>query len=127
MPSATTEGIRVTVESHYLEEHSEPEQNRFAFAYVVTIANEGAVRVQLRRRHWIITDGDGKVDEVRGPGVVGQQPILGPGQAFEYTSACPLQTPFGVMQGSYQMVTPAGDHFDIAIAPFSLHEPSAIN
>ena len=74
-----------------------------------------------------ITDADGKVEEIRGPGVVGQQPILAPGQSFEYTSACPLVTSFGVMQGSYQMVTPDGDHFEIAIAPFSLHEPYAIN
>lgn len=124
---AVTRGIRVDVRARFVPERSNPPDNEWFFAYTITIANGGTQTVQLMSRHWVITDANGKVEEVRGPGVVGQQPILGPGQSFEYTSACPLTTSFGVMQGSYQMVTPEGDHFDIAIAPFSLHEPFAIN
>ena len=110
---AITHNVRVSVRARFVPERSNP--------------GDGELTVQLLSRHWIITDADGKVEEVRGPGVIGQQPILGPGQKFEYTSACPLVTSFGVMQGSYQMVTPGGDHFEIAIAPFSLHEPYAVN
>jgi ApaG protein len=124
---AVTSGVRVAVRARFIPERSNPGDGEWFFAYTITIANESDRTVQLLSRHWIITDGDGKVEEIRGPGVVGQQPILNPGQSFEYSSACPLQTPFGVMQGTYQMVTPSGDHFDIAIAPFSLHEPYAIN
>ena len=124
---AVTRGIRVDVRARYVPERSDPADSEWFFAYTITISNESPGTVQLLSRHWVITDANGKVEEVRGPGVVGQQPILAPGQAFEYTSACPLETSFGVMQGSYQMVTPEGEHFDIAIAPFSLHEPYAIN
>jgi ApaG protein len=124
---AVTHNVRVSVRARFVPERSNPGDNERFFAYTIEIANESDQTVQLLSRHWIITDGDGKVEEVRGPGVVGQQPILGPGQKFEYTSACPLITSFGVMQGTYQMVTSNGDHFDIAIAPFSLHEPYAVN
>ena len=124
---AVTRGIRVNVEARFVPERSNPADSQWFFAYTITIANEGSRTVQLMSRHWVITDANGKVEEVRGPGVVGHQPILQPGQSFEYTSACPLSTSFGVMQGSYQMVTPEGDHFDIPIAPFSLHEPYAVN
>jgi ApaG protein len=124
---AVTSGVRVAVRARFIPERSNPGDGEWFFAYTIRIANESDRTVQLLSRHWVITDAEGKVEEVRGPGVVGQQPILGPGQAFEYTSACPLPTSFGVMQGTYQMVTPAGDHFEIAIAPFSLHEPYAIN
>ena len=122
-----TNGLRVSVRARYVPERSSPSDSEWFFVYSVVIANESDRTVQLLSRHWVITDADGKVEEVRGPGVVGQQPVLGPGQSFEYTSVCPLATSFGVMQGTYQMVTPTGEHFDIAIAPFSLHEPYAIN
>ena len=122
-----TEGLRVQVEARYSAEHSDPGHSQWFFLYTIRLRNEGDRTCQLLSRHWIIRNGTGKVEEVRGPGVVGQQPILAPGQSFEYTSACPLVTSFGVMQGTYQMVTPGGDHFEIAIAPFSLHEPYAIN
>ena len=125
--SVVTAGIRVDVAARFIPERSNPADHEWFFVYTITIANESDRVVQLLSRHWVITDADGKVEEVRGPGVVGQQPILKPGQSFEYTSACPLATSFGVMQGTYQMVTPGGDHFEIAIAPFSLHEPYAIN
>jgi ApaG protein len=124
---AVTQGIRVSVRARFVPERSDPVESEWFFAYTIEIANEGSETVQLLSRHWTITDANGKVEEVRGPGVVGKQPILAPGQKFEYTSACPLTTSFGVMQGSYQMVTPGGDRFDVAIAPFSLHEPYAIN
>lgn len=124
---AVTRDIRVEVRSRYVPERSDPGEGEWFFAYTIRITNEGSESAQLLSRHWVITDGDGKVEEVRGPGVVGRQPRLGPGEAFEYTSACPLKTPFGVMEGSYQMVTPAGDHFDVRIAPFPLSQPFAIN
>lgn len=125
--SAVTRGVRVDVVARFVPERSNPIENEWFFAYTITIKNQSDLVVQLLSRHWVITDADGKVEEVRGPGVVGQQPILQPGQSFEYTSACPLATSFGVMQGTYQMVTPEGERFDIAIAPFSLHEPYAVN
>jgi ApaG protein len=123
----TTRGIHVSVKAQYVPERSNPAEGEWFFAYTIRIANEGPIAAQLLSRHWIITDADGKVEEVRGPGVVGRQPLLGPGEAFEYTSACPLGTSFGVMEGTYSMVTPAGDQFDVRIAPFSLSEPFAIN
>src|SRR5437867_184431 len=103
MSSVVTRGIRVSVESQYVAEQSAPTAGHFVFAYHVTIANEGDHTVQLETRHWIITDGEGKVQEVRGEGVVGKQPVLRPGQAFEYTSGCVLPTPCGSMRGTYQM------------------------
>lgn len=120
-----TEGIRVQVEARYSAEHSQPGDQWF-FLYTVTVANHGDETVQLVSRHWTITDGTGNVEEVRGPGVVGEQPLLQPGTAFEYTSGCPLPTPFGSMTGTYQMLTDAGRRFDAEIAPFALREPLAI-
>lgn len=124
---AVTRGIRVRVRSEYSAERSRPAKNEWFFLYTVTISNEGAEPVQLVTRHWIITDGTGKIDEVRGPGVVGKQPTLKPGEAFEYTSGCPLGTPFGVMEGSYQMVAGSGERFDAKVAPFTLSEPYTVH
>ncbi len=124
---AVTRGVRVHVESEYAPERSQPAQQQWFFLYTITITNEGTDTVQLLTRHWIITDGTGKVEEVRGPGVVGKQPTLAPGESFTYTSGCPLETPFGVMQGTYQMVTSGGDHFDAKIAPFTLSEPYTVH
>ncbi len=122
-----TRGVRVKVNSRYVPERSNPEHDAWFFAYTVTITNEGETTVKLLTRHWIITNADGDVEEVKGPGVVGAQPVLGPGESFEYTSACPLPTAFGTMHGTYQMVTKDGDHFDAEIAPFSLSMPYAVN
>ena len=124
---AVTHGIRVSVTAQFVAERSNPSESEWFFAYTIRIANEGSTPAQLLSRHWVITDGNGKVEEVRGPGVVGRQPLLGPGESFEYTSACPLSTSFGVMEGTYRMVTPEGEHFDVRVAPFSLSEPFAIN
>ena len=124
---AVTRGVRVKVVAEYAPERSQPAQNEWFFLYTVTISNEAAQTVQLLTRHWIITDGTGHIEEVRGPGVVGKQPILEPGQSFEYTSGCPLSTPFGVMEGTYQMVTGGGEHFDAKIAPFTLSEPYTVH
>ena len=124
---AVTRGVRVSVESEYAPDRSEPAKNEWFFLYTIRIANEGVETVQLLTRHWIITDGTGHVEEVRGPGVVGKQPVLKPGESFEYTSGCPLTTPFGVMEGTYQMVTEAGDRFDAVIAPFTLSEPYTVH
>lgn len=125
LSTAITEGIRITVRSQYLPDQSSPEDDRFVFAYTVKIANEGAGTAQLRTRHWIITDGRGGVEEVRGDGVVGEQPRLGPGQTFQYTSGCVLKTPVGTMQGSYRFHRDDGSWFDATIAPFSLASPSS--
>ena len=127
MPTAVTQGIRVTVTSQYLEERSSPSTSQYVYAYTVRIANEGDETVQLRTRHWIITDADGKVQEVRGEGVVGAQPTLKPGQAFEYTSGSVLETRFGSMHGTYQMYRESGEHFDAAIPAFTLAPPNALN
>ncbi len=124
---ALTQGVRVKVVSRYSPEHSHPEQNRWFFLYTVEISNEGTVTVQLLSRHWIVENADRLVEEVRGPGVVGQQPVLGPGESFEYTSGCPLTTPFGSMRGTYQMVTQDGGRFDATIAPFTLSEPYTVH
>ena len=130
MYSTTTRSIRVTVEPHYLEDQSSPADGHFVWAYRVRIENQGGETVQLRRRHWRITDGMGRIQEVRGPGVVGEQPVLAPGQAFEYTSGTPLSTPSGIMVGTYQMETGSGEHFDVDIPAFSLdspHQPVRLN
>lgn len=127
MSSAVTKGIRVVVESQYLPERSAPTRKQYVFAYRVLISNEGTRTAQLRTRHWIITDGDGKVQEVRGEGVVGEQPVLRPGQSFEYTSGCVLETPFGSMHGTYQMEAEGGEKFDAEIAPFALALPNSLN
>jgi ApaG protein len=125
--TATTRGIRVEVRSAYIPERSNPAENRWFFTYTIRITNEGPEAARLISRHWIITDGDGGVEEVRGPGVVGEQPRLEPGQDYEYTSACPLGTNFGTMHGTYRMTTDEGREFDAEIAPFPLAEPYAIN
>jgi ApaG protein len=121
--TALTDGIRVTVQSIYLPDQSSPEDERYVFAYTVAITNEGDEPAQLRTRHWIITDGRGEIDEVRGDGVVGEQPRLTPGQSFQYTSGCVLKTPLGTMHGSYQMYRDNGSAFDAEIAPFTLASP----
>jgi ApaG protein len=125
--TAVTRGIRVTVRSQYIPERSSPKAGQYAFAYTVRIANEGEATAQLQTRHWIITDGEGKVQEVRGEGVVGEKPVLKPGQAFEYTSWCMLATPHGSMRGTYQMVRDDGEPFEAQIAPFALALPYSLN
>jgi len=124
---AVTRGIRVNVQARYVAERSRPMMNEFFFAYTIRIANEGRETVQLVSRAWLITDAEGHTEEVRGPGVVGEQPVLAPGEAFEYTSACPLTTPFGSMRGTYQMVTEGGERFEAEIARFQLAEPYSIH
>ncbi len=123
---ATTRNIRVRVQAEYDPGRSRPQQSLWFFLYTVQIANEGRETVQLLTRHWVITDGMGKVEEVEGPGVVGKQPVLAPGQSFEYTSGCPLTTPFGSMHGTYQMINQNDEQFDIDIAPFTLTEPYTV-
>ena len=122
-----SQGIRVQVVARYSPERSLPSGNKWFFLYTVTISNEGADTVQLLTRHWIITDGCGQIEEVRGAGVVGKQPTLAPGESFEYTSGCPLGTPFGIMEGTYQMITASGERFDARIAPFTLSEPYTVH
>ncbi len=124
---AETRGVVVSVEARYVPERSRPEDELWFFAYTVVLENHGSETVQLISRHWIITDAEGRVQEVRGPGVVGEQPVLEPGKRFEYTSACPLPTAFGTMHGSYQMITLKGEAFDATIAPFSLNLPHSLN
>jgi ApaG protein len=125
---AVTNNVRVEVESQYAAEHSQPFQNQWFFYYTIRISNESNETVQLLSRHWIITDANGRIEEVRGPGVVGEQPVLAPGESFQYTSGCPLTTSAGVMHGTYQMVmTESGDRFDVEIAPFALHEPYTVH
>jgi ApaG protein len=125
--NAITNGVRVTVSTVYVPSHSDPGQHRYLFAYTIRIANEGSRTVQLKSRHWVITDAAGKVEEVRGPGVVGKQPVLKPGEHFEYTSSCMLETPRGNMRGEYQMVSAEGDRFDADIATFQLSMPHSLN
>jgi ApaG protein len=123
MYSETTRSINVTVEPFYLEDQSAPNEGRYVWAYHVRIENRGGETVQLRNRHWKITDGRGQLLEVRGPGVVGEQPVLGPGESFEYTSGTPLPTPSGIMVGSYEMETRGGESFLVQIPAFSLDSP----
>ena len=127
MSNTVTKGIRVTVKSQFLPERSSPSAKQYVFAYTVRITNEGTETAQLRTRHWVITDGNGKVQEVRGDGVVGAQPVLRPGQHFEYTSGCVLPTPRGTMEGTYQMVREDGVQFDAQIAAFPLALPHSLN
>ena len=126
MYSETTRSINVSVEPVFLEEQSSPAEGRYVWAYHVRIENEGGETVQLRNRHWRITDELGRLQEVRGPGVVGEQPVLQPGQSFEYTSSCPLSTPSGFMVGDYEMETPSGEKFLIRVPAFSLDRPAHI-
>ncbi|MDI1430343.1 Co2+/Mg2+ efflux protein ApaG [Polyangium sorediatum] len=128
MSTAITNGIRVYVTTVYVPSQSMPSARRYVFAYTVRISNEGSETAQLRTRHWIITDGNGKVEEVRGPGVVGKQPTLRPGEHFEYTSGCVLETPRGSMRGTYQMYPErGGPAFDAEIAEFTLAMPYSLN
>ena len=127
MSDTTTRGIRIQVESFYDEDRSSPPENYYFFAYQVRITNLGQEKVQLVSREWLITDANGETQRVQGPGVVGEQPVLAPGDSFEYTSFCPLSTPVGAMQGSYRMVLENGDSFDAEIAPFALAVPHAVN
>jgi ApaG protein len=122
---AVTHGIEVGVASFFLRDQSDPEAHRYVWAYRIRISNHGKKTVQLLTRHWIITDGEGHVEHVSGPGVVGEQPVLEPGGSYEYTSGCPLTTPSGMMVGTYQMVDGDGDPFDIDIPAFSLDSPFA--
>ena len=119
--------IRVDVETNFVNEQSDPRERRFVFAYTITIRNEGQVPARLMTRHWVITDANGKVQEVRGDGVVGEQPYLKPGQGFRYSSGAIIETPVGAMQGSYQMIGDDGEHFDAPIAPFTLAMPGVLH
>jgi len=119
--------IKVDVETQYLEEQSAPEQNRYVFAYTITISNEGQVPARLLTRHWIITDANGKEQEVKGDGVVGEQPYLKPGQGFQYTSGTMLETPVGSMRGSYQMHADDGVDFNAEIPAFTLSLPNTLH
>jgi len=127
MSDTTTRKLRIIVQPRYVAEQSDPASGQYLFAYHITIRNEGSETVQLLTRHWIITDGEGRAEEVRGPGVVGYQPVLQPGEQFQYTSGCPLPTPVGTMHGSYGMTTAGGEHFDAHIAPFRLAIPRVLN
>ena len=127
MTDCTTDGIRVETRPTYVPERSNPARGSYFFAYEITIANVGDQPATLLRRHWVITDGTGRVEEVEGEGVVGHTPHLEPGQAFRYTSFCPLSTPVGTMEGSYQMARDDGAVFEAEIAPFTLAAPHALN
>jgi ApaG protein len=127
MSEATTRGIRVAVVSEYAPGRSRPQDQQWFFLYTITISNEGPEAVQLLSRHWVITNAAGQVEEVRGDGVVGEQPTLAPGESFTYTSGCPLTTAFGTMEGTYAMVAKSGEHFDVKIAPFTLSEPYTVH
>ncbi|MFP5076570.1 Co2+/Mg2+ efflux protein ApaG [Rhizobium sp. YIM 134829] len=123
MYRALTRDIEVTVEPYYLEEQSDPEDGRYVWGYRIQIANHSSRTVRLMTRYWHITDENGQVDEVNGPGVIGEQPVLNPGESFEYSSGCPLDTPSGMMFGHYSMVTPDGETFTVDIPAFSLDAP----
>ncbi len=127
MNQQTINQIQVQVETSYMESQSQPEAQRFVFSYTVTIRNDGKIPARLMNRHWIITDANGKVQEVRGKGVVGEQPHLKPGETYRYTSGTVLDTPVGSMQGSYDMVDNLGNHFDAAIPAFSLARPGSLH
>ena len=120
MSDAVTHSIRVEVLSRHSPENSRPPQGEWVFEYTVRITNQGSDTVQLISRHWIITDSLEHVEEIKGPGVIGEQPVLAPGESFKYSSWCPLKTPTGIMRGTYQMVRAGGERFDIEIAPFAL-------
>jgi ApaG protein len=127
MTSASTHGIRVAVTSQFMPEHSNAGARRFAFSYKVQISNESNETVQLRSRHWHILHGNGRREEVRGPGVVGEQPVLRPGEGFEYSSGCVLTSPHGTMHGTYEMVSGEGVRFEVEIPAFSLSTPHSLN
>jgi ApaG protein len=127
MSDAVTDNIRVEVLSRYSPENSHPLQDEWVFEYTVRVTNQGSDTVQLISRHWIITDALDHVEEVKGPGVVGEQPVLAPGESFKYSSWCPLKTPMGTMRGTYQMARAGGAQFDIQIAPFGLKAKYTVN
>ena len=127
MSDAVTRGIRVQVESFYVPERSSPADNHYFFAYRVRITNEGEVAAQLVSRKWIVSGPEGVVGEVEGAGVVGEQPLIAPVQSFEYTSFCPLETPWGSMEGWYRMIQANGERFEARIEPFTLAVPTALN
>lgn len=122
-----SEHIEVTVRSQYLPEHSEPDAKRFTFGYTITIQNHGDTPSKLLTRHWIITDADGKTQEVHGEGVVGEQPVIQPQKTYQYTSGAMLKTPVGSMHGSYTMLAANGEHFEATIPPFRLAVPKLVN
>lgn len=124
---AERHSIKVEVDTSYIEEQSLPQQDRYVFAYTITIRNEGEVPARLLTRHWVITDANGKINEVRGEGVVGEQPYLKPGESFRYTSGTLLETPVGAMEGTYQMVADDGEQFDAEIPPFTLSIPRTLH
>lgn len=123
MYSETTKDIEITVDPEFLPDRSEPAESRYFWAYTIEIFNRGPRTVQLMSRHWTIVDANGRTEEVRGAGVVGEQPILKPGDSFRYTSGCPLTTPSGIMSGTYRMVDENGRSFDVVIPSFSLDSP----
>ncbi len=125
--TAVTRGVRVEVTTAYDPNRSFPEHNRWFYLYTVEISNEGSETVQLISRYWVITDATGHMEEVKGPGVVGESPVLEEGESFEYTSGCPLSTPYGTMHGTYQMVTATGHRFDARIAEFVLGDPQSLH
>jgi ApaG protein len=127
LSEAVTNHVKVEVLARYSPENSHPTQNQWVFQYTVRITNQGTDKVQLISRHWIITDALDHTEEVKGPGVVGEQPLLAPGESFKYSSWCPLETPTGTMRGTYQMVRIGGGEFDIQIAPFALRAPYTVN
>lgn len=127
MSDTLTRGVRITVQPQYVAEQSNPADSQYLFAYHITIRNEGSETVQLMSRHWVITNGEGKAEEVTGPGVVGYQPVLKPGEQFQYTSGCPLTTPVGTMHGEFNMVSASGEKFDADIAAFRLAVPRVLN
>ncbi len=127
MSQAVTNYVRVEVLSRHSPENSRPLEGEWVFEYTVRITNQGRETVQLLTRHWIITDALTHTEEVRGPGVIGKQPVLAPGESFKYSSWCPLQTPTGMMRGTYQMMRADGTEFDIEIAPFALRAPYTVN
>ena len=127
MSQDETHNIEVTVSTQYIETESNPEADRYIFAYTITITNKGTVAAKLLSRHWIITDANNRIQEVKGKGVIGEQPYLRPGESFHYTSGTMLETPVGSMQGTYQMVADDDTHFDAIIEPFSLALPKMLN
>lgn len=127
MYAQKTKNLTVTVVPEFLEEHSRPDEGHYVWAYHITIANEGVERVQLINRYWKIIDANGRVQEVRGVGVVGEQPVLEPGEEYTYTSGCPLPTPSGVMLGAYEMSKDSGETFDVSVPVFSLDSPDMSN
>lgn len=127
MSLITNHSIQVSVETHYIKEQSKPDSNFFVFSYTITIANTGTETAQLMTRHWVIKDANEKIQEVRGDGVVGEQPVLQPGEQFTYTSGTMLETPVGTMKGSYGMIADSGEHFDAPIEEFILSQPRVLH